>query len=395
MRPLDGIRVADFTNHAAGPYCALMLALLGAEVVRIESSARLDIQRRPHPVYGRLNVPNFDYLAGGKKSVTLDLKTERGRGLAREIVARSDIVVENFRPGVMGRLGLGWDDVHSLNPSAIMLSLSTYGQTGPSARRPGYAPIFAAEGGLGFMSGYSDGSPAESRNPMDHQAGMMGALVIVSMLEARERDGAGAYADMAAREVASMFVGESILAALAGGAAHRMGNDHEDWFPHGVYPVAGQDEWIAIAVRSDAEWATLVSVMGSPRWCRPDMATIEGRRCVAGEIDTALGEWTRHQVGRNVAAELQRHGISADLSMTAKDIVSDEHLRARGAVRVLEHPEHGRRVTVGAPWRFANGDVEYDRWSPALGQHNQEILGGLLGHSDEEIALWIAEGVIR
>lgn len=395
MRPLEGIRVADFTNHAAGPYCALMLALLGAEVVRVESNARLDIQRRPHPVYGRLNVPTFDYLAGGKKSVTLDLKTEQGRQLAREIVTVSDVVVENFRPGVMARLGLGWDDVKQLNPAAVMLSLSTYGQTGPDSHRPGYAPIFAAEGGLGFMTGYSDGSPAESRNPMDHQAGLMAAFVIMSMLEARDRDGIGAYADMSAREVASMFVGESILAALAGGDVHRMGNEHEDWFPHGVFAVAGQDEWIAVAVRNDAEWASLVRVMGSPAWCTPEMSTVEGRRRAADQVNEGLQHWLRHQVGRDAAAQLQAQGISADISMTAKDLLDDEHLRARGSVRVLHHPEHGPRVTVGSPWRFAGTDVGYNDWSPALGEHNHEIFHSLLGHSDAEIARWTEEGAIR
>jgi crotonobetainyl-CoA:carnitine CoA-transferase CaiB-like acyl-CoA transferase len=315
--------------------------------------------------------------------------------LAREIIARSDVVVENFRPGVMDRLGLGWSDVHRLNPAAVMLSLSTYGQTGPDSKRPGYAPVFAAEGGLGFMTGYPDGAPGEGRNPTDHQAGLMSALVVVAMLEARDRDGIGAYADASAREIASMFVGESILLALAGGVPHRMGNDHEDWFPHGVFRTAGEDAWIAIAIRSDAEWAALVAVMGAPRWVTPEMATVAGRRRAAAEIDAALQRWLEFQAGRDVAAELQAHGIGADVSMTAKDLVADEHLRARGSVRVLEHDEHGRRITVGVPWRFSDADVEYDRWSPALGEHNHEVLGGLLGHSDEQIAQWSAEGAVR
>ncbi len=395
MRPLDGIRIVDFTNHAAGPYCTLMTALLGAAVVRIESVRRLDIQRRPHPVYGRLNVPNFDYLAGGKKSVTLDLKTERGRDLAREIIARSDAVVENFRPGVMDRLGLGWKDVHRIKPEAVMLSLSTYGQTGPDSRRPGYAPIFAAEGGLGFMTGYPDGAPAESRNAMDHQAGMMSALVLVSMLEARERDGKGAYADVSAREVASMLVGESILKSLAGGAVHRMGNEHEDWFPHGVFKVAGEDEWIAVAVRSDAEWTALVRLLGTPSWVTSDMATVAGRRQAANEVNGQIQKWLQYQVGQDAAGQLQAAGISAELSMTAKDILADQHLRERRSVRLIQHPQHGHRITVGVPWRFSSADVEYDRWSPALGEHNQEILGELLGHSKEQIAKWVEEGVVQ
>ena len=395
MRPLDGVRVADFTIMAAGPYCALMLALLGADVIRVESRARLDISRRPHPLYGRFDIPDFDHLSGHKRSITLNLKHEQGATIARELVAASDVAVENFRPGVMERLGLGWEQLREVNPQLVMLSLSAYGQTGPESRRPGYAPIFAAEGGLGHMTGYPDGPPGEIRNQMDHEAGLLAAFLIVSMLDERERTGAGNFADLAAREVAAMLVGESLVQAIETGDAPRMGTGHELWAPHGVYPAAGEDRWIAIAVRSDEEWARLVQAMGSPDWCTPELAAESGRRARLAEVDGHIEAWTRTREARDLAVELQAAGVCADISMSAEDIAADEHLRERGAVGTLRHPEHGERTEIGAPWRFDLADVVYDRWSPDLGQHNEEVICGLLGHSREELDRWVEEQVVH
>ena len=394
-RPLEGVRVADFANMAAGPYCGLMLALLGADVIRVESRARLDIGRRPHPLYGRFDVPDFDHLAGHKRSITLNLKDERGARLARELAAVCDVAIENFRPGVMDRLGLGRDDLRAVNPRLAMVSLSAYGQRGPDSGRPGYAPIFAAEGGLGRMSGYPDGPPGEIRNQMDHQAGQIAALLAVALLERRDRTGAGGYADLAAREVAAMLVGESIAQALAAGESPRIGAGHEQWGPHGVYPARGEDAWIAVAVRSDEEWARLAALDGLEALRRPEYAAAAGRLAAREAIDAALGAWTAGQDGRELAARLQAAGVAADVSMTAADLAADPHLRARGAIVRLRHPRYGERLTPGAPWRFGTTpDVRYANWSPGLGEHNEEVICGLLGHGPDELARWIGERVV-
>lgn len=393
VRPLAGIRVTDFTNHAAGPYCALMLALLGAEVVRIESRARLDIQRRPHPVYGRVEVPNFDHLAGHKKSITLNLKTPAGAELARELIAVSDAVVENYRSGVMARLGLGWDTLTVLNPRLVMLSLSAYGQEGPDSARPGYAPIFAAEGGLGSMTGYPDGPPGEIRNNMDHQAGLTAAFVLVTLLEERQHSGRGAYADLAAREVATMMVGESVVQSLAGHSPTRLGAGHPVWCPHAIYPTAGNDRWIAIAVRSDEEWQALVSAMGRPSWTE-GLETEGARRDCRDMIDRRLGSWTVVQTGAELAFDLQSRGVCAEVSMSAQDLLEDSHLLKRGSITTVHHPEHGSRQAVEAPWRFGLADTPFDTWSPGLGEHNDEIICGLLGHDRRQLDRWIADQVV-
>lgn len=393
-KPLAGVRVLDFTGHAAGPYCTLMFALLGAEVIRIETSTRLDIQRRPHPVYGRNEVPDFDHLAGHKRSITLNLKKPEAIALAKELVAVSDVVAENYRPGVMGRLGLDWPAITRINPRAVMISISAYGQKGPDSQRAGYAPIFAAEGALGWLTGYPDGPPAESRNQMDHQAGLAAAFVGLALLEERERTGRGAYADVSAREVAAMLVGESILAALATGSSSRVGNGHEVWAPHGVYPAAGDDRWLAIAVRSDAEWRALLTVADEPELHRPGHATVAGRRAGTAVIDEALARWTRRQDAVEAARRLQHVGVCAEISMSARDILADEHLRARGAITTLRHLDGRERLIVEAPWRFRRASAAYEEWSPALGAHTEEVLCGLLGHSPEELAAWIAAEVV-
>ena len=392
LKPLAGVRVADFTNMAAGPYGGLMLGLLGADVIRVESRARLDISRRPHPLYGRFDIPNFDHIAGHKRSITLNLKDERGAALARELVAISDVAIENFRPGVMGRLGLGWDDLKAVNPRLVMVSLSAYGQQGPDSHRPGYAPIFAAEGGLGQMSGYPDGPPGEIRNQMDHEAGLLAALLVVALLEQRERSGEGDFADLAAREVAAMLIGESILQALAEGEAPRLGSGHEQWCPHAIFPTSGEDAWLAIAVRSDEEWLHLVELAGQQSLDRPELVAASQRRANREAIELVLRNWTAGQDGHALAARLQAAGIAAEVSMTAEDLIADAHLREREAIVELRHRQYGERATVGAPWRFeAASDVRYDAWSPDLGEHNEEVICGLLGHSPEELARWIEE----
>src|ERR671937_3171527 len=179
--PLSGVRVADFSVHAAGPFAGVMLAELGAEVIKIESAARLDITRRPHTIYGK-PPSNFEQVNANKLSVALNLKEPRAVELALELISIGDLVLENFRPGVMDRLGLGYPKLREVKPDIILVSLSANGQTGPESRYAGYAPMFAALGRLGHLTGYPDAPPVELRHAMDHTGGMMAALCAVAAL---------------------------------------------------------------------------------------------------------------------------------------------------------------------------------------------------------------------
>lgn len=394
--PLAGIRVADFTIHAAGPFCTLLLAELGADVIKIESSARPDIVRRPHPVYGRFEVPPFDMVNAGKRSVTLNLKTAQGVELAKRLVARSDVVVENFRPGVMARLGLSHSELREVRRDLVMLSISTSGQTGPERDTAGYAPMFSALGGLGDLTGYSDGPPVELRHAMDHTSGLLGAFAILVALNSRRRTGRGQYIDLAMREVASSLIGEVLLAqAMNGRAPGRMGNRDPVMAPHGVYRCEGTDRWVAIAVGSDAEWRALCRALGAPEWARdPELADTAGRRAREDEIDAKLSEWCRERTAEEAMWRLQRAGVAATLSMNAEDLLRDPHLRERGAFPTLADARRGTRQVVGPPCRLSATPAVVAGWSPDLGEHNPDVLSGLLGLDRAEIERLIAEGVV-
>ena len=189
MPPLRGVRVADFTLHAAGPFCAHMLALLGAECIKIETAGRLDIFRKPHPVYGRMGAATFDQVTSNKLSVQLNLKQPRGVELAKRLVAVSDIVAESFRPGVMDRLGLNYEALKAVKPDIVMVSVSASGQTGPERGYAGYAPLFGAAGGLGTLTGYEDGPPTEIRHVMDHSTGLTAAMAVLAAYLRKKRTG--------------------------------------------------------------------------------------------------------------------------------------------------------------------------------------------------------------
>ncbi|HEX7128196.1 MAG TPA: CoA transferase [Thermodesulfobacteriota bacterium] len=394
--PLDGVRVLDFTLHNAGPFATMLLACMGAEVIKVESAMRLDIHRRPHPVYGRLDVPNFEQVQMRKRSVRLNLKDPRGIELARALAKVSDLVAESFRPGVMDRLGLGYADLSKLNRRIILLSVSAAGQTGPERENPGYAPIFGATGGLGYLTGYEDGPPVEIRHIMDHSVGLSAACGALFALYHQRRTGEGQHVDVSGQEVASSLIGEYLVEYAAGGrSAARMGNADHIMAPHGVYPCAGKDRWVAIAVGSDAEWLGLRAAAGDPGWAsdgRFDDAV--GRWTHRDEIDRRLAEWTSRHAAEEITRRCQAHGVAAIPSMSPADIHADPQTEARDMLPTIEHPRHGRRRAVRPPWKFSRTPADAVGWSPDLGEHTAEVFGELLGLSAAEIESLVEARVI-
>lgn len=386
MRPLEGIRIADFTVHNAGPFCTHLLSQLGAEVIKIESAMRLDAFRKPHPVYGREGPATFDQVASNKLSVRLNLKKAEGVALAKRIVGLSDVAAESFRPGVMARLGLGYDALRAVREDIVMLSVSSSGQSGPDSHFAGYAPLFGAWGGLGELTGYADGPPVEIRHVMDHTVGMNAAVALLAALHRRRVTGQGAHVDVAAREVAASLVGDALLLAAAGGRPSRMGNAHPRMAPHGVYPAQGEDRWLAIAIGDDAAWAGLCAAMERPELVAdPRFADEAGRGAHRDELDALVSRWTCG-IEANAAAEwLQRMGIAAHASWTTPEIAADPHLRARGAIVPVAEPDGTMRAAVRVPMRLAQGaDIGIVRGTPALGEHEDYVYGEILGLTREE-----------
>lgn len=367
MKPLQGIRIADFTVHNAGPFCTHMLSQLGAEVIKIESAMRPDAFRKPHPVYGRMGPATFDQVASTKLSVRINLKKSEGIALAKRLVAVSDVAAESFRAGVMARLGLGFEALKAAKPDIVMLSVSSSGQEGPDSHFAGYAPLFGAWGGLSHLSGFEDGPPVEMRHVMDHTVGMNAAVAVMAALHRRRATGEGARVDVAAREVASSLIGEALLVAAAGGQVQRMGNAHPRMQPHGVYPAQGDDRWISVAVDGDGQRQALAELIGG------------------AVSDAALSAWTGSRDANQATSALQAIGIAAHASWATPEIAADPHLQARRAIVEVEEPDGKRRAAVGVPMRLSKGaEIGIAAGTPRLGEHEDQVYGELLGMTRAE-----------
>jgi benzylsuccinate CoA-transferase BbsF subunit len=392
--PLAGVRIADFTIHAAGPFCTHLLSQLGAECIKIESATRPDAFRKPHAVYGRMSAATFDQVSANKLSVRLNLKQPEAVALAKRIVALSEVAAESFRPGVMARLGLSFDALREAKPDLVLLSLSSCGQSGPDSHFAGYAPLFGAWGGLGWMSGYSDGPPVEMRHVMDHAAGVHAALATLAALNQRRRTGQAQHVDLAAREVASAMIGDALVLASLGITPERPGNADLAMAPHGVYPTAQPDRWLTLAVRDDTEWRALAHTLGQGDGGER-YATAALRREHRAELDQALTQWLQTCDAEVTAQRLQQAGVCAHVSWTMQDVASDPHLQARGAVTPVQAPDIAPRLAVGAPARFSGSDqVGIRRLTPALGQDEDYVFGQLLGLSTAQRADLEAREVI-
>ena len=385
-KPLQGVRIADFTVHNAGPFCTNMLSQLGAEVVKIESAMRPDAFRKPHPVYGRMGPATFDQVSSNKLSVRLNLKHAKGIELAKRLVAISDVAAESFRPGVIGRLGLGFDTLKAMKRDIIMLSVSSCGQSGPDSHFAGYAPLFGAWGGLSDLTGYEDGPPVEMRHVMDHTVGMNAGVAIMAALLRRRATGEGSLVDIAAREVASSLLGEALLMAAAGAQPTRQGNDHPRMAPHGVYPAAGKDRWLSLAVDNDAQLKAFSALIGRPELAS-DMRFVHeaSRHAHRHELDEVVGAWSATLPADGAAELLQAAGIAAHASWTTPEIAEDQHLRARRAIVDVAEPGGKIRAAVGVPMRLSKGeDIGIHRGTPQLGEHEDYVYGELLGMTGAE-----------
>jgi crotonobetainyl-CoA:carnitine CoA-transferase CaiB-like acyl-CoA transferase len=269
-----------------------------------------------------------------------------------------------------------------------MVSLSSNGQTGPEARYAGYAPMFAALGGLGYMTGYADGPPVELRHAMDHTGGMMAAFSAVAALCAHRNHQIGQRADVAVRDIATAFMGHTLMdTAMNGRDAVRLGNRDESMAPHGVFPCTGDDAWVTIAADGDAQWQALKRAMGNPTWAEADdYGDAFLRWQNQDQLEGQLSGWTATMTAGAVTELLQSAGIAAFPSLSAEQLLSDPHLFERDAFPLVTHPEKGEQRAVAPPWRFSQTPAAVDRWTPDLGEHSREVFCGLLGMDESELA---------
>jgi crotonobetainyl-CoA:carnitine CoA-transferase CaiB-like acyl-CoA transferase len=375
--PLEGLRVIDLTWVAAGPYATELLAFLGAEVVRVESASRPDIFRRSHdnPDADLDSSVRFMDLNQAKKSVVLDLKDPVERAELLDMVAASEVVAENFRPGVRERLGLGDEVLHAVNPALVVLALSGFGAAALDADRPGYASVFNAEGGLGWMTGYPDAPPSDVRDTNDLRGGTLGALAVVSALLEVATDGCGAVLDVATRDALAVLQGHLALAASRGRDPIRAGNTLDCCVPYDCYR-ARDGRWVAIGVRTDAEWQAFHKVTGID-----GPALRRGRVAQRTVVDAAVVAWVAARDGDEVVRILGDAGVPAGLSAGASDIAGDPQMQSRGALAAVQHPRLGMLRLVQAPFVLGAARQRYAR-PPLLNEHGSEFLSNGKGRND-------------
>ncbi len=402
--PLAGLRVADFCWIGAGSYTTKILGDLGADVIKIESSTRLDSLRLAGPYKdGKPGVNRSGYFADrntSKRGITLDMKHPRALGVIGKLIARSDIVANNFAAGVMEKFGLGPQDCARIRPDVIYLAMSMQGSQGPQRDFRGTGSSIAALTGIQELSGLPDRVPAGTgTNYPDHLPNPChAAFALLAALRHRRRTGQGQYIDFAQTEPMLSLLGPTFLDLTVNGRLQqRRGNDHPWAAPHGVYPCAGKDRWIAISVMDDAQWAALIAFMGRPAWALEERwQTLPQRHRERAELDRLLAGWTAGFDAQELMLKLQAKDVPAGAVQDAHDVTRvDPQLAHRGHWVRLPHAEMGESIYNNLPFRCSRTPVRPQRAAPLLGEHTREILRDLLGLADAEIDELQAEQVLK
>lgn len=401
-RPLEGIRVTDFTWIGAGSYASKILADFGADVVKIESSKRVDSLRLAPPYKdGIRGVNRSGYFADrntSKRSITLDMKHPEALGLVKRLIAKSDIIANNFTPGVMDRFGLDYDSVRRVRPDIIYLSMSMQGSTGPQSGYLGYGSSMASVTGFQYLTGLPGREPAGTgTNYPDHVPNPChAAFAVLAALRHRRRTGEGQRIDIAQTEPTIALLGPAILDLTVNGRLQQpRGNDHVTAAPYGVYRCRGEDRWIAICVMNDDQWNSLCAVLGNPAWMedpmwRHEQSRHDHRKTLAEKLNAETASWVAEELMR----ALQSRGVPAGVVESAQDVIEhDPQLAHRKHWISLDHPEMGRTLYNAPPFRCSRTPVGLSKPAPLLGQHTREICRELMELSEEEIQRLEAAGV--
>ncbi len=401
VKPLCGVRVLDLTWAWAGPFCSLNLAHLGAEVIRVESEMRADLYRRL-PVYpvgveeGLNKSGMFNQWNQGKSSVTINLGTDDGIDLVKQLVAHADVVVQNFATGVLERMGIGYEVLKEINPRIILASVSGYGQFGPYAEYMGYGPAIPPLTGLSAATGYIGGEAEELGLSMpDPTAGITAAYAVMGALLRREETGCGDHLDISLWEATAVLNAEAWMGyAMNGTLPERMGNRDRNMAPHGVYRCEGDDAWISIAAVDDEHWAALAQLIDPDLVADTRFADLTSRKINEDALDAILAEWTKDKERWALTELLQAKDIAAMPTCSTRDVVEDPHLNARGFIERLEHPEVGARAHAGIPWRLHHRPNGVAASAPCLDADTDTCLKEILGLRDDQIARLRADGII-
>jgi formyl-CoA transferase len=394
MRPLEGLLVLDISRALAGPYCTMMLGDMGADVVKVERPGRGDESRNWGPPfvgdpYATYPGESAYYMAinRNKRGVTINLKSTEGQKIVKQLAAKADVLVENFRTGTLEKMGLGYEDIHALNKRLVYCSISGYGRTGPYARRPGYDFIIQGEGGIMGITGPEEGPPYRvGVSIVDITTGIFASSAILAALLARDQTGEGQLIDISLLDTAVGLLANVASNYLVGGIEpQRMGNAHFNIAPYEVFRA--RDRWFTLAAANSIQWEALCDVIDRPE-LKDDPRFADNQRRLAER--TALVEVLSEAFATREANEwltkLQQAGIPCGSINTIKDVFNHPQAEARKLRLEIEHPTAGLIGTPGIPYKMSQTPVEVHRHPPMLGEHTDEVLTRMLGYTAEEVA---------
>ena len=397
VKPLEGVRVVEMGSFIAGPFCGQLLADFGAEVIKVETPGEGDPMRGwgRHQKNGRSLW--WPIIARNKKSVTLNLREQEGQELARELISRADVVLENFRPGTMERWGLGYEELKRSNPGLVMIRVSGYGQSGPYRDQAGFGSIGEAMGGIRHITGYPEQPPPRPGISLgDSLAATFGALGALTALYHRDAHGGeGQIVDVGIYE-AVMAMMESTIPeyALAGHIRGRTGSILPGIAPSNIYPTS-EGDYILIGANADNVFERFAKAIGRPEWASDERyATHSARGERQDELDEKISAWTAERTGEEIIEAMREAGVPAGKLYTAADMVSDPHYAERESITTVEDPEIGEVPMQNVVPRLTETPGEV-RWTgPALGEHNEEVYGGILGAEEKQQTELRERGVI-
>jgi benzylsuccinate CoA-transferase BbsF subunit len=390
---LEGVRIVDFCEFVAGPFATNTLTAMGAEVIKVESR-KFMAMRMVIPDADPNSSPGFNASNQGKLSIQLNLKNPKGTELAKAIIQKSDVVLQNLRPGKIEAMGLGYDVLKQIKPDIIMVSSSGYGQQGPYSKFGGYAYTFACHSGLAELTGHPQSRPCNYGLSVDCWSAKNATVSILIALIHKQRTGKGQYVDLSQCGAIAQLNGDALMDyAMNGRIAQRQGNRDNVMAPHNCYRCKGEDQWVSIAVGNDTEWTALCDAMGQPDLKQDNRFADRFARWTNQEaLDPLISGWTIQFTAQEITQTLQKAGVAAMAVLSAVMMMEDEHFKARNLAQPVMYGDRPD-IAGSVSFRYGKEAVKAKR-APMFGEHNDLVYGGLLGLSKAEIDAYIEEQVI-
>ncbi len=398
---LAGFRCTDFSWVFAGPYAGQLLADMGMEMIKIESRKRMDVVRNYPPFAHedrRLNSSGYwNTHNRSKYSINLDMKSEKAREIVTRLIEASDLVLENFSARGMKALGFDYERLRQINPRIVYCSMAGFGHRGPYKNYVAYGPMQESQAGIVYLTGWPDDHPSRvGTSYPDAAGGVSAAFSIIAALRHARRTGQGQWIDLGQTLTSAALTDTAVIEYTVNGHIQERNGDLNRFFaPHNVYPSSGEDQWVAISVDNDADFASLAHALGQPELANdPRFATNAARVQNRVELDNIISRWTEQRDHYEAMHRLQAAGVAAGAVLSTGELVNDEHIKARGYMESFDHPVAGEKLYPGVPFKLSETPGYIHRPAPCLGADTEHVLKDILGMSDAEIKALDEAGVL-